>query len=140
MRMHIHQAGHHVRATQVDLLDARRGGAPDRFLGAAVLDAAAAYPDTGRLGGAVGDAVDDGAVVYERVGVSHQAPASVEPDSGVDHGVEQVHDDVCHHHPGGGDDDDADDHRKVLLLNGVHGDPAQPGQAEDLLGDHRAAE
>src|ERR1700722_9835270 len=67
MRMHIHQAGHYVGASQVDLLDVRRGAAPARFFGAAVLDAAAAYPDAGRLCRTVGDAVDDGAVAHERV-------------------------------------------------------------------------
>ncbi|MBO0770915.1 MAG: EamA family transporter [Actinobacteria bacterium] len=87
-------------------------------------------------GAFAGGALVIGAVALELRGRS----GLVHPDPGVEHRVQQVHHDVGDDNEERGQQHDADDHRQVLRGDGLHGQRPQARQAEDVLGDHHAAE
>src|SRR6476620_7881687 len=64
---------------------------------------------------------------------------SIQPHPGVDHSVQNVDDDVCEDDEEGREQDDGHDDGQILVEGGVHGGAAQPGHAENRLGQHGPA-
>src|SRR4051812_38233617 len=63
-----------------------------------------------------------------------------QPDTGVDHCIEQVDDEVEDDDDDGREDDHPHDGGDVVIVQGLHGGSAQPRQAVDRLGEDRTAE
>ena len=73
------------------------------------------------------------------VDVAHRG-APDDPDPRVEQRVDDVDEQVDDHVAGRRDEHDPLDQRVVALVDGVDRQPAEAGDAEDLLGDHRAGD
>ena len=66
--------------------------------------------------------------------------SSLQPDAGIDHAIQHVHDEVDHHEDHRHQKDDALHHRKVAGGDALDDQTSHARPGEDLLGDDRAAQ
>src|SRR5690242_14321407 len=64
---------------------------------------------------------------------------SLEPDAGIDHGVERIGDEAAGDHENTGDDDGGGEQRIVARADGFDREQSHPGPRKDFLDEHRTA-